>query len=58
MVECLKPDGKMLIAEPRFHVSSKRFREIVAFAQASGLTLYESPAIKFSRSAVFNHKAS
>ena len=57
MAECLKPDGKMLIAEPRFHVSSKRFQEIVAIAEASGLTYCDTPKIKLSRSAAFNHKA-
>ncbi len=52
---CLKPDGRMLIAEPRFHVSPKRFQEIVALAQASGLIFYETPSIKFSRSAVLKN---
>ncbi|MGD8993465.1 MAG: methyltransferase domain-containing protein [Desulfobacterales bacterium] len=55
MVECLNPDGKLLVAEPRFHVSSKRFQEIVDLAEASGLTYCENPKIKLSRSAVFNH---
>jgi ubiquinone/menaquinone biosynthesis C-methylase UbiE len=55
MVECLKPDGKMLIAEPRFHVSSKRFRKIIDIAEASGLTYCVTPTIKLSRSAVFKN---
>jgi ubiquinone/menaquinone biosynthesis C-methylase UbiE len=55
MGDCLKPDGKMLVAEPKFHVSAKRFQEIVVLARASGLNLCETPAIKLSRSAVFNH---
>ena len=50
---CLKPDGRILIAEPRFHVSAKRFQEIVVLAQASGLSFCETPSIRFSRSAVF-----
>ena len=58
MGACLKPDGKMLIAEPRFHVSSKRFQEIVDIAEASGLRYCEAPKIKLSRSAVFHHNAS
>ena len=53
--DCLEPDGRMLIAEPRFHVSSKRFQEIVALARTSGLNFYETPAIKLSRSAVFKN---
>ena len=56
--QCLKPDGKLLIAEPRFHVRSKRFQEIMSLAQASGLNFYETPTIKLSRCAVFNHKTS
>lgn len=58
MSDCLKPDGKMLIAEPRIHVSSRRFREIVALAEASGLKYCETPKIKLSRSAVFNNDSS
>jgi ubiquinone/menaquinone biosynthesis C-methylase UbiE len=50
---CLKPNGKILIAEPRFHVSAKRFQEIVVFAQEAGLSFCETPPIRFSRSAVF-----
>ena len=55
---CLKPDGRILIAEPRFHVSSERFQECMALAQASGLSLYETPSIKFSRSAVLKNDSS
>jgi ubiquinone/menaquinone biosynthesis C-methylase UbiE len=52
---CLKSNGRILIAEPRFHVSSKRFQEMVVFAQQSGLNFCETPSIKFSRSAVFKN---
>jgi ubiquinone/menaquinone biosynthesis C-methylase UbiE len=55
---CLKTDGRILIAEPKFHVSSKRFQEIVGLAQASGLNFYETPSIKFSRSAVLKNDSS
>ena len=51
--DCLKPNARILIAEPRFHVSATRFKEIVILAQESGLSLCETPAIRFSRSAVF-----
>ena len=51
----LKPGGRILIAEPRFHVSSKRFQETVVLAQASGLNFCETPSIKFSRSAVLKN---
>ncbi len=52
IVQCLKPEGKLLIVEPRFHVSSNRFQQIVAFAETSGLNAYATPTIKLSRSAV------
>jgi 2-polyprenyl-3-methyl-5-hydroxy-6-metoxy-1,4-benzoquinol methylase len=52
---CLKPNGRILIAEPRFHVSAKRFEETVVIAQESGLKLCERPSIKFSRSVVFKN---
>ena len=55
---CLKPNGRMLIAEPRFHVSPKRFQQILLSVQASGFELYDAPAIKFSHSAVFKNNTS
>jgi ubiquinone/menaquinone biosynthesis C-methylase UbiE len=55
---CLKTDGKILIAEPRFHVSSKRFEDSLALAQASGLAFCETPSIRFSRSAVLRNDSS
>ncbi len=55
---CLKSNGRILIAEPKFHVSSKRFQEIVDLAQESGLDFCETPSIKFSRSAVFKNNLS
>lgn len=55
---CLKPNGRMLIAEPRFHVSSKRFEDSLALAQASGLAFCETPSIRFSRSAVLRNDSS
>jgi len=55
---CLKPNGKMLIAEPRFHVSPEHFQEILFSAQSSGLDIYDTPTIKFSHSAVFKNNAS
>ncbi|MCK5505037.1 MAG: class I SAM-dependent methyltransferase [Thermodesulfovibrionia bacterium] len=51
---CLKPNGRILVAEPRFHVSLKRFQEILVSAQKSGLIFCEAPYVRFSRSAVMN----
>jgi len=52
---CLKPNGRILIAEPTFHVSLKRFQEILVSAQESGLNLCETPCLRFSRSAVLKN---
>ncbi len=52
---CLKPEGRMLIAEPRFHVSSKRFQEILVSAQQAGLVLRESPGVRLSRSVILQN---
>ncbi|MFA4909975.1 MAG: class I SAM-dependent methyltransferase [Desulfobacteria bacterium] len=49
---CLKPNGRILIAEPKFHVSLKHFQEILVSAKESGLNLCETPSIRFSRSVV------
>jgi ubiquinone/menaquinone biosynthesis C-methylase UbiE len=58
MGACLKTDGRILIAEPKFHVSSKRFQESLVLAQASGLNFCETPSIMFSRSAVLKKDSS
>lgn len=55
---CLKTDGRILIVEPKFHVSAKRFQESMALAQASGLNFCDAPSIKFSRSAVLKNDSS
>ena len=52
---CLKPNGRILIAEPKFHVSSKRFQKILASARESGLSHCETPCLRFSRSAVLKN---
>ena len=55
---CLKSNGRILIVEPKLHVSSKRFQETVALAQESGLNFCETPSIKFSRSVIFKKNLS
>ena len=52
----LKPKGKILVAEPMFHVSSKRFQEILSSARESGLIHYDTPKVRFSRSVVLQKK--
>jgi len=53
---CLKSNGRFLVVEPKLHVSSKRFQETAALAQASGLIPCDTPSIKLSRSLIFKHK--
>ena len=55
---CLKSNGKILIVEPKLHVSSKRFQETAALAQESGLNLCDTPSIKLSRFFIFKNNLS
>lgn len=48
----LKPDGKLLIVEPKFHVSKADFDSTLKFAQAAGLKQIYEPKILFSRAAL------
>jgi ubiquinone/menaquinone biosynthesis C-methylase UbiE len=54
---CLKSKGKMLIAEPKFHVSLKRFHAMLDSARESGLNPSEAPSIRFSRSVVLENNS-
>ena len=54
---CLKPNGRIFIAEPKFHVSLRRFQEIIVSAQKYGLKQYGSPFIRFSWSAIFEKES-
>ena len=45
----LKPGGRFLIVEPKFHVSRPSFEETVEVAIASGLKLISRPKVLFSR---------
>ena len=48
----LKPSAKLLYAEPAFHVPEKRFNEICAAAEQSGLIFCRNLTIRFSRAAL------
>jgi len=49
----LKPLGKLLLAEPKIHITSTEFNNAVSIAQELGFKLIDSPNITFSRTAVF-----
>lgn len=48
----LKERGKMLIAEPKMHVSARTFREIVQAARDAGFRDGGAPAVRLSRAVV------
>ncbi len=50
----LRPGGKCLLAEPKGHVSKKRFGETVAAAERAGFEPGERPAIRRSHTAVLD----
>ncbi len=45
----LKPAGRLLLAEPKGHVSDENFAETVAAAERSGFSVVETPRINRSR---------
>lgn len=53
----LKLKGKLLIAEPRFHVSGRAFQATVTVAEEVGLHLAEEPRVRWCRAAVLEKKA-
>jgi ubiquinone/menaquinone biosynthesis C-methylase UbiE len=50
---CLKPGGKLLVAEPKVHVPGKAFGETVALAVEVGLKVVEEPKVRWCRAVVF-----
>ncbi len=51
----LKPGGRLLIAEPVFHVTGKEFEKTIGLAAEAGLRWVASPGIRFSRTALFGN---
>lgn len=54
---CLKPGGKFLVAEPKFHVSRKGFGRFVEVVEEAGLRLRERPRVGLSHAALFEVEA-
>jgi ubiquinone/menaquinone biosynthesis C-methylase UbiE len=52
----LKPGGKVLYAEPRMHVTQKRFEEILGYAKDAGFAVNDYPKVGMSRSAVLERR--
>jgi ubiquinone/menaquinone biosynthesis C-methylase UbiE len=49
----LKPEGRLLIVEPKFHVSASAFRKTLGAARLAGLKVVSEPKVLFSRSILF-----
>lgn len=50
---CLNSGGRLLVAEPKVHVTRKAFDKMAAAAERAGLTLESRPAIRASWAATF-----
>ncbi len=51
----LKPDGKIFIIEPKFHVSKKAFNNTISIAKKAGLKQYKNENVFFSRAVVLEN---
>lgn len=49
----LTPKGKLLVAEPKMHVSRSRFADCLESARHAGFHLLDEPRIRFSQTALF-----
>jgi ubiquinone/menaquinone biosynthesis C-methylase UbiE len=54
----LKPGGKLLLIEPRWHVSEEEFRESLAAASSAGLRKTKSTDLQGGRKALFERQRS
>jgi len=53
----LKPSAKLLYAEPAFHVPERRYDEILAVAEKTGLSISSPLSIRFSRATLLANKS-
>jgi ubiquinone/menaquinone biosynthesis C-methylase UbiE len=52
----LKPDGKIYIIEPKFHVSKKSFEEMIDKIKAMGFETIDRPRVFFSHTVLITIK--
>jgi ubiquinone/menaquinone biosynthesis C-methylase UbiE len=52
--DVLKEGGRLLIAEPKLHVTEAAFDKTVALSEAAGFKVADRPAISMSRAVLFN----
>lgn len=53
IVSMLKPKGKLLVVEPKIHVSAAAFERTIEVAEKAGLSPISEPKISFSRGKLF-----
>jgi ubiquinone/menaquinone biosynthesis C-methylase UbiE len=51
----LKPNGRLLIIEPKFHVSKKSFDAMIELLKSNGFEAVTGPKVFFSRTIVLTH---
>jgi ubiquinone/menaquinone biosynthesis C-methylase UbiE len=51
---CLKPGGKLLVAEPKIHVPGRAFLQTVATAEELGFRVVEESRVRWCRAVVFD----
>jgi ubiquinone/menaquinone biosynthesis C-methylase UbiE len=51
----LKPGGRILIAEPKMHVTGKAFQKMTSIIEKTGFKISAKPKIFFSRSLMLEH---
>ena len=49
---CLQPGGQILLVEPKWHVSSREFKNSLDLLPKAGFEIITCPKIRFSRTAV------
>ncbi len=54
LAACLKPESRLLVAEPRAHINQAAFEESISLAHQAGLAVIERPKIRLSRSALLH----
>jgi len=52
----LNNSGKLLLVEPKFHVSNEQFIKIMDAVRSAGLVLSDQPAVALSRAALFSKR--
>ena len=54
LITILNTDGRILIIEPKIHVSKKEFNAMISKIKECGFTIVESPKVFFSRAIVLS----